>query len=145
MTRGQSLVLVLHVATTASYAGFQLLVHLVVYRMFPLVPPDAFPAYERSHQRRITALVAVLFPALVASTGALVALRPTGTPAVALVGAVTLLGVVLASTAFGAAPQHARLGQGFDATAYAALVRADAVRSVAAVGNAALALWLAAR
>ncbi len=47
----------LHLALTAAYAGFQWTVRGVVYPQFDQVPAEAFAAYERRHQQRISRVV----------------------------------------------------------------------------------------
>ena len=59
-----------------AYAGFQLTVRTVVYPQFARVPAQAFPAYERAHQRLVTPLVGVLFGALAVTTAGLLSWAP---------------------------------------------------------------------
>ena len=134
---------VLYLLVTSLYAGCQWTVQVVVYRQFPEVPVDAFPRYERLHQRRITYLVGPLFGALVLSTGWLGLDRPPTVPGWAPAVAAALLAVVLGATAFLAVPQHRRLGVAWDPVAYRALLRADLIRVIAATTSLALAVGLA--
>ena len=138
-------VLVVHAVVTGTYAGFQVLVTAVVYRMFPLVPAPAFPEYARAHQRRIGYVVAPLFAALVASAGSLLVLRPAAAPLPALVASATLTASLLVVTAVGAVPRHAELADGFRPESYTRLLRVDLVRCALAGVNAVLALLLALR
>lgn len=130
--------LTVFLAAGAGYAGFQWTVHLVVYRQFAAVPAAAFAAYERAHQRRISALVAPLFAALVLSTGWLLIDRPAVVPGWAAAAAALLVAVIIGMTAFGAVPLHRRLGAGWDPQAHRRLLRVDLVRTLAATGVAAL-------
>lgn len=132
--------LTVFLAAGAGYAGFQWTVHLVVYRQFAAVPAAAFAAYERAHQRRISALVAPLFAALVLSTGWLLIDRPAVVPGWAAAAAALLVAVIIGMTAFGAVPLHRRLGAGWDLQAHRRLLRVDLVRTLAATGVAALGL-----
>jgi hypothetical protein len=133
--------LAVHLALTAAYAGFQWTVRALVYPQFALVPPAAFPAYERRHQRRITGVVGPLFAGQGGTTLWLLAARPEGTPLPpVLLGAACLAGVLLA-TALGAVPLHRRLEQAWDDGAYRRLLRVDTVRAVAATAGTAAALW----
>lgn len=135
--------LLAHAVFAAAYAGFQLLVQIVVYRAFPLVPAAAFPAYVRAHQQRIGYVVGPLFLGLLGTSTALVVRRPRGVrPAGAAGAAGSLLGV-LALTGLGAVPQHRRLAGGWDRAAYRRLLAVDAARTALALGNAALAVTLA--
>ncbi|MGN6245595.1 MAG: DUF1772 domain-containing protein [Motilibacteraceae bacterium] len=134
-----------HLLLTAAYAGFQWTIQLLVYRQFPLVPPEKFPAYEQAHQTRVSYVVGPLFLGLVVTTGLLLVERPDGTPWAAAVGAAVLLAGILAVTALAAVPLHARLGHEFSETAWRALLRWDLARAVLATANAGLALWLVLR
>ena len=134
---------VLYLLVTSLYAGCQWTMQVVVYRQFPEVPVDAFPGFERLHQRRITYLVGPLFGALVLSTGWLGLDRPPTVPGWAPAVAAALLAVVLGATAFLAVPQHRRLGVARDPVAYRALLRTDVIGVLAATAGVALAVWLA--
>jgi hypothetical protein len=118
----------------AAYAGFQLTVRFVVYPQFARVPGDASAAYERAHQRLITPIVGLLFGTLALATAALVwtGPRPVG------VAAAVLFGGLLATTAFGAVPQHGRLAGGFDEQAHRRLLAWDSTRVALALGQLAL-------
>ena len=135
---------VAHVASAAAYAGFQATVRVLVYPQMTGVPAVAFVAYEQGHTRRVSLVVGPLFAALGATTLGLLAvpgLRAAG------VAAAVLYAALLAVTAFGAVPQHRRLGDGFDAGAHRRLLRWDAVRlglALAALGPAAAAVASAA-
>lgn len=124
----------------AAYGGFQWTVHVVLYRQFPLVPADRFPSYARGHRLRVAAIVGPLFLFLGASAAVLAA--TTGVPAAGRAGAPLLYATLLAVTFAGALPQHRRLARGWDAPAYAALLRWDAVRLLLATAQAGLAAWL---
>lgn len=134
-----------HLFATAAYAGFQSTVQVLVYRQFPAVPADAFPAYEAEHSRRITPLVGVLFAGCAVSTVLLFVLRPQGVPLAGIVVSAALFAVVLGATALLAVPEHRQLGIGFRPDAFYRLLRADLIRTGAAMGNAALALVLVVR
>ena len=153
--------LVVNLVLTAAYAGFQWTVRVLVYPQFAQVPPDAFAAYERSHQRRVTRVVGPLFVGQGATTLALLAMRPAGMPlAPVLAGAACLaavlgvtallavlasaacLAVVLELTALGAVPQHRRLDRGWDPAVHRRLVHVDTLRALTATVGVAAALWL---
>jgi len=121
-----------HLAAAAGYAGFQWTVHGVVYPQFPVAAaadPQRFAEYETNHQRRIAHLVGPLFAALISTTAAVVRTRPRS-PLGWVSAAATA--AVLASTAFGAVPEHARLASGWDPAAHRRLHRWDGVRTGAA-------------
>jgi hypothetical protein len=132
--------LVVHLALTAAYAGFQLTVRALVYPQFALVPPDAFPAYERRHQQRIARVVGPLFAGQGVTTLWLLVARPQGTPQLPVLLGAACLAVVLGATALGAVPLHRRLGTAWDDVAYRRLLRVDTLRAVAATAGTAAAL-----
>lgn len=129
------------VICAAAYAAFQWTVRVVVYPQFAAVPSEAFVAYERAHQRRISVVVGPLFGALVLSTGWLMIDRPAGIWL--SVSAAVLLAVVLGVTGFVAVPLHRRLSAGWNPAAYRSLLRADLARTAAATGLLALAVVVA--
>jgi hypothetical protein len=133
--------LAVHLAVTAAYAGFQWTVRALVYPQFALVPPAAFPAYERRHQQRISRVVGPLFAGQGVTTLWLLSDRPAGTPLPALLAGAASLVVVLAVTGLGAVPLHRRLGEGWDGAAHRRLLRIDTVRVSAATAGTAAALW----
>ena len=133
--------LAVHLALTAAYAGFQWTVRALVYPQFALVPPAAFPAYERRHQQRISRVVGPLFAGQGVTTLWLLADRPAGTPLPAVLAGAACLGLVLAVTALGAVPLHRRLEEAWDDGAHRRLVRVDTVRAVAATAGTAAGLW----
>jgi hypothetical protein len=128
----------IYVVAASAYAGFQWLVHLVVYRSYELVPPDPFPAFERAHMRRITPLAVVLFAMLLAGCVSLLIQDVNA----ASITAAALLGGLLALTLFGAAPTHGRLVHRYDEQLLRRLLRIDAVRTALATLQLALAAVL---
>jgi len=114
---------------------------VLVYPQFAEVPPTAFAAYERSHQRRITWLVGPLFLGQGGTTLALLVARPAGTPLLPVLAGAACLAVVLGVTALLAVPLHRRLDRGWDAAAHRRLLRVDAVRVAAASAGTAAAMW----
>ena len=128
----------------ALHAGFQLTVDVVVYPALSDVADDRWAAAHRAHTGRITPLVALVYPALVATVLWVALLHPgrTGTW-VAVAGAA----VALAATAFVAAPVHGRLATvptAERATLLRTLARADRARTAGALVCLAGALLLSA-
>ncbi len=135
--------LLAHLVFASAYAGFQWTVRLLVYPQFALVQAVGFPAYERSHQRRISLVVGPLFGAMALTTAGLLFLSPAGVPWWGAAGAAALLASILAVTAFLAVPLHGRLATGWDPGAFRSLLRVDLVRALIASVNVLLAAWLA--
>ncbi len=134
--------LVVHLALTAAYAGFQWTVRALVYPQFAGVPAAAFPAYERAHQRRVSRVVGPLFAGQAVTTLWLLAARPAGVPPAPVLAGAGCLAVVLGVTALLAVPLHRRLGEGWDAGVHRRLLRADTARAVAATAGTLAAGWL---
>jgi hypothetical protein len=126
-----------HAATLAyavsagAYAGFQLTIRFVVYPQFARVPSQAFPPYERAHQRAVTPVVGVLFGALAVTSVLVVASGSRGPGVVAP----ALLAALLLVTALGAVPQHRVLDDGFDVRAHRRLLAWDTARVVLALAQ----------
>ena len=117
----------------AVHAGFQLTVDLVVYPALSEVAPERWVTAHRGHTRRITPLVALVYPALVVSVASVALVRP-GHPGtwVAAAG----VGIAVAATACSAAPIHGRLATSAvdERTALLrTLARADRVRTAGAL------------
>lgn len=118
------------VLVTATHAGFQLVVTVVVYPALVEVGPDRWAAAHAAHSRRIVALVAPLYLALAAVCLAVIVDGPSTAAWVAIGG--TALACL--TTAFSAAPIHGRLGREGPAPALLhRLVVADRVRLVGAL------------
>lgn len=134
--------LALHLALAAAYAGFQWTIRVLVYPQMAVLPPEAFPAYEHRHQRRVVRVVGPLFLGQAVTTLWLLVDRPAGTPLLAVLASATCLVVVLELTALGAVPQHRRLDRGWDPAVHRRLVRVDTWRALTATAGVAAALWL---
>ena len=132
---------VAHVLLVGGYAGFQWTVRALVYPQFTAVPAGAAAAYEASHSRRVSRVVGPLFAGQLLTTGWLLLDPPAGVRTAGVVASAACLTAVLAVTALLAVPQHRRLADGFDAAAYARLLRADTLRVVAATVNAGVSAW----
>jgi hypothetical protein len=124
------------VAATALHLGFQLVVTVLVYPAFREIPVEDWPRYHDAHSRRIAAVVAPVYGALVVASVWVL----TVPVEVSTVTAVAASGVAVLTTAVVAAPAHRRLGTRRDEGALAVLLRADLVRSGAALVAAAAAL-----
>ena len=133
-------VLIAQLVATSVYAGFQWTVRIVIYPQLAEVPGPAFIAYLAAYQRRVAYLVVPLFAALLVTTTLMAVQSDIHSGARAL--AVTLLAVVLGTTALAALPTHRKLSKGWDVGAHRRLLRADTIRAVAATAQAMLALAL---
>ena len=138
--------LAVHLALAAAYAGFQWTVRVLVYPQMALVPPEAFPAFEHRHQRRVVRVVGPLFVGQAVTTLWLLADRPAGTPLLPVLVSAACLAAVLQLTALGAVAQHRRMDRGWDPAVHRRLVRHRLVRVVTAralvaTAGVAAALW----
>ena len=116
---------------TALHTGFQLVVSVLVYPALVAVPAPDFAAGHARHSRRIVPLVVLVYGAVVVACTWVLIDGPRSPSAVLSCAASALAG---GTTAFLAAPTHARLGR--DGPTSALLVRlllADRVRCAAAV------------
>jgi hypothetical protein len=132
-------------ATTLPLVGLIWFVQVVAYPLFALVGPAEFVRYHHAHSNLITFLVG---PLMLLELGAAcvwvadtdgVASRPVAVAGLALV----LL--AWAVTGLVSVPQHALLGQGFDARAHALLVTSNWLRTFAWSGRGMMLLALLAR
>lgn len=91
----------------AAHLGFQVTVDLVVYPALAEVPPAGWADAHDRHSRRVTPVVAVLYPALAVLLAWVLAADPRATGAwLAATGGL----VSIVTTAAIAAPLHGRLG-----------------------------------
>jgi hypothetical protein len=119
------------VATTSLHAAFQLTVSVLVYPALVRVAAGAFARAHADHSRSIVPLVALVYSAALVGAGGAVCAAPTS---VAAWLAALATGSALLATALRAAPLHGRLGrQGSEPDLLAALLRADRVRTAAAL------------
>jgi hypothetical protein len=117
------------VAATAVHAGFQLTVTTLVYPALARVPPGQWVEAHRAHSRAITPLVAVVYGGLAAAGGGVALSGPYGWEWVAL----SAIAISVLITAAVAAPAHGRLGGGHDSAGLRRLLRADRIRTAAAL------------
>jgi hypothetical protein len=124
-------IFLLHSAATGMMIGVIWFVQIVHYPMFSMVGRDGFAAYEATHSRRTTVVVAA--PMLMElATGAYLALRPPpGVPPAAMWAGLGLIGVIWLSTWLLQVPGHRALEAGFDPRVHRALVGTNWIRTVA--------------
>lgn len=132
----------IQLATTWFMTGLIWLIQIVHYPLFSGVGSSHFPAYHVDHSRLITFIVMPVMTAELLTAGALLfAPSPKlwmGWPIIALALAVGVWGV----TAFASVPAHGALADGFDATAHAALVRTNWLRTIGWTARGLLVLWM---
>jgi hypothetical protein len=138
--------LVTHAVATCFMAGVIWIIQIVHYPLFRMVGADGFAAYERSHASRITPVVGTAMLIEAACTGLLLLamgdLAARGIPRwVPLAGALLLATIWLSTFAL-QVPLHGQLGQGFDESAHAALVRSNWIRTIGWSLRSVLAAWL---
>jgi Domain of unknown function (DUF1772) len=138
-------IVIAQLVTVCAYAGFQWTVHVLVYPQLAQVPPESFPAYERSHQRRVSYVVGPLFGALSVTTALLCLEHPSGLPVAGLVASLALLIALLAVTGLLAVPLHRRLDAGWDRAAHRKLTHVDTIRVAVATVNVVVTVLLAAK
>ena len=119
----------------ALHAGFQATVTVLVYPVLGARGPEEWRGAHDRHSRAIAPLVGVVYLALLATGGVLVAAGPDPAGWVAL----ALTAAALATTAAAAAPTHGRLAARDDALV-ARLLVVDRWRCALAVAGAAAAV-----
>lgn len=125
-------------SATSAHAAFQLTVSTLVYPALTRVPPLRFPRAHDAHSRAIVPLVVLVYGAVV--VGVVGALVSDPTSRLAWLAALATAAAFLV-TAVRAAPLHTQLGRrGPEPDLLVALVRADRVRTVAALLAAAAAV-----
>ena len=121
-----------HAGATWFMVGLIWFVQIVHYPLMAEVPPSAFSAYARSHQRRTTWVVGPVM-LLEANSAVLLLWSPhrefAGTP-LHWIG-LALLALILASTFALQVPLHAKLALGFDRAVWHRLVVTNWLRTIA--------------
>jgi hypothetical protein len=112
-------------AATGLHAGFQASVTVLVYPALAEAPPERWHEVHDRHSRRIVALVAMVYAAVLVSCVGAVADDPSSV--LLWVAALASVATVLV-TATAAAPLHGRLGAGWDPTLLSRLLVVDRLR-----------------
>lgn len=126
-----SLILLAQVISTWFLVGLIWTIQIVHYPLFAAVGVDRFVAYEASHTRLITLVVGPVMLVEAATAGLFVAMRPASIPAWIPWTGLGLVILIWISTAILQVPDHAKLANGFDATAHAHLVGTNWLRTIA--------------
>lgn len=132
-----------HLVATVTMFGVIWVVQLVHYPLFAAVGADGFPGYEAGHKRRITWIV---FPAMaleLATSLALLWVRPAAIPPSLLWVGAALVALLWVSTALVQVPLHTALSERFDPETHRRLVASNWVRTAAWSVRAGIAVWMA--
>ena len=137
------LILMAHAGATWFMTGLIWFVQIVHYPLMGAVSADAFPAFERAHQRRTTWVVG---PVMLLEAGSAVLLvwlphRDFTEMTLRWVG-LALLALIWASTFAVQVPLHARLELGFDRDVWRRLVATNGLRTCAWSVRGIIALFL---
>ena len=119
-----------HLAVTWAVVGVIWTIQLLQYPLMAQVPADGFVAFERAHQRRVTAVLALFAPLEIVAAAA-VALTVPEVPRWLAFGAGGLLAAIWVATATFYGPLHGRLSAGFDAVLHRRLVLTNWFRTAA--------------
>lgn len=125
-----TLVVLSHMAATWAMVGFVWTIQILQYPLMSVVPLDAFPGFEKAHQRRVISVIAIFGP-LEVITAAVVWLAVEAVPWWLSAGSGLALAGIWASTGLFFAPLHGRLASGFDPVLHRRLVRSNWLRTVA--------------
>jgi hypothetical protein len=136
------LLLLVHFAATWYLVGLCWLVQRVQYPLMDRVGVAGYPAYEQAHVSRIGPVVAPMMLIELASGIWLLLIAPTGELRLLYGVGLALLVAVWLSTFLLQVPLHGTLVDGFDASAHAALVRTNWIRTLAWTARGALLVWL---
>ena len=126
----QELIITAHLASTLFMTGVIWFVQIVHYPLFASIPSEAYPAYERLHQRLTTWVVA---PAMVTEllSGAWIAtfvVDYRNSPLFGLAGAALI--IVWLSTVLLQVPCHQLLAEKFSPIVHRKLVRSNWIRTL---------------
>ena len=136
------LILLLNVAAVLFMTGFIWTMQLVHYPLLDRVGTEAFPAYEIEHNRLFFLVAGPGVVVTLASGVLLLFFRPIQVPLVAAIAGLLLFAVIVVSTALFQAPQHVKLGSGFDRSAHEFLLKSNWIRTSAWTAYGVLGLWM---
>lgn len=126
----------------ASFAmtGIIWFVQVVHYPLLRAVGPSGYAAYQAQHMRLTTLVVGPLMLLEAATALWLVYDRPDFVSTAQAWAGLGLIAVIWSATALLSVPRHEALRHGFDASAHAALVATNWIRTAAWTGRSALLL-----
>lgn len=138
-----SLLFLLHLASTLFMAGVIWFVQVVHYPLFARTAATEFPAYELTHTRLTTFVVAPPMLAELASALLLLWMRPASVSKLQCGIGVALLSVIWLSTFALQVPAHNSLSAGFDPAVHRKLLSTNWLRTAAWTLRGILVLWMA--
>jgi hypothetical protein len=123
--------LLLQAFATFAMTGLIWFVQVVHYPLFRSVGAPGYAAYQAEHMRLTTLVVAPLMLLEAATALWLVLDRPAFVSSARAWAGLALLAVAWLATVFLSVPRHEALRHGFDASAHAALVATNWIRTAA--------------
>lgn len=132
---------IIHLGATGFMVGLMWTIHTVHYPLFALVN-EPYRPFQEAHMSRISGLLVVPWGVeVLTAVGLLLAAAAGQQRALSIIGLV-LIGVVLALTAFGAAPLHGQLVDQFDPEIHQRLMQVDLVRTLGWTARLVVAGWI---
>ncbi len=132
---------IIHFGATGFMVGLMWTIHVVHYPLFALVN-EPYRPFQEAHMSRITALLALPWGIEVLTAVGLLLAAAAGQQRTLSIAGIVLVGLVLAITAFGAAPIHGQLVDQFDADLHQRLLRVDLIRTLMWSARLVVAGWI---
>jgi len=114
---------------TWAMVGFIWTIQVLQYPLMAKVPPEAFPDYVDSHQRRVVAVLAV-FAVVEVVAAASIGFATDAVPNWLWLGSGGLLAAIWIATGAFYAPLHGKLAGGWDPDLHAQLVNTNWFRTI---------------
>lgn len=127
--QGSTIILISNLVLSAFLTGLIWVIQVVHYPLFLRIEPDDFRAYEQSHQKRISLIVAPVMMVDMTLSLLLVFTKYMDNAQAYLIVAFALNLAVFASTVFIFSPIHQKLGKNHDRTMIRKLVRLNIMRT----------------
>lgn len=123
-------VFAVHLGLSCFMCGLIWLIQCVHYPLFSRIPPEAFPAYESAHQRKISFVVVPVMLLELASAIFLLVITDIPVSRTLLLVNAILLTVIWISTFAFQVPLHRKLSQAYDERSIRQLVRSNWIRTI---------------
>ena len=137
-----TVIVLIHAASTWMMVGLIWFVQIVHYPLFARVGAAQFAAYAGAHSHLTTLVVAGPMVVEAMTAVFLVWYRPAALSPVLVWSGLGLVVTLWLSTAFLQVPQHERLANGFDVTAYQFLVSSNWLRTIGWSVRGCIAMWM---